>query len=117
MATGIGASGKSVGAGDQITILGTVTAISGTGPTATVTVQPVSGGSTISVKASDCYAPQATGPATSINGKSFDVGSQVSIPAEVTSVGGSGNTATLTSKLYSGTSVAPPSKSVNHPHK
>lgn len=116
MSTGIGATGKVIAAGDQVTILGTVSAISGTGPNASVTVQPVTGGSTFNAKASDCYAAQTDGVAISADGKGFGVGAQVSVPAVCTAVSGSGNGATLTSTLNSGASVPHPSTSANHPH-
>jgi hypothetical protein len=67
-------TGKSVSAGDQVTILGIATAISGTGPNALVTVSPQNGGSSFVAKASDMYAPQSSGPALSKSGKPFDVG-------------------------------------------
>lgn len=117
MATGTSITGHVVAVGDSVTIVGSVTAISGTGPSATVTVQPLTGASTFNVKASDCYAPQATGNAISADGKPFGVGSQVSVPAAVTSVSGSGSSATLTSTVNSGASVSHPANSVHAPHK
>lgn len=117
MATGTSITGKVVSAGDQVTIVGSVTAVSGSGPSATVTIQPLTGASTFNAKASDCYAPQGTGNATSLDGKPFGVGSQVSVPAAVTSVSGSGANATLTSTVNSGASVTHPANSVHAPHK
>lgn len=48
---------KPVNNGDAVTVVGTVTNVSGTGPTATLTVLLTSGGS-VSVKASDVYNAQ-----------------------------------------------------------
>jgi hypothetical protein len=115
MATGTGASGKTLSVG-PVTILGTVTAISGTGASASVTIQPISGGSTFTALASDCYAPKASGAAQGKAGAVFDVGSRVTVPALCTAISGSGATATLTSTLNSGTSVTHPSTSAQHPH-
>jgi len=50
-------SGKPVETGDQVTVVGNVTNVSGTGPTATLTVSTPSGQS-ISVQGQDVYAAQ-----------------------------------------------------------
>ena len=50
-------SGKPIQVADQVSVVGTITAISGTGPSATVTVLTDAGNS-VSVKASDLYAAQ-----------------------------------------------------------
>jgi hypothetical protein len=82
-----------------------------------VTIQPITGGSTFNALASDCYAPQSSGAATSQDGESFGVGSQVSVNGICTSVSGSGPTATLTTTLASsGSSVMHPAASAHHPH-
>jgi hypothetical protein len=98
--------GNVVQAGDDIVILGIVTAISGSGQTASVTVKDRSG-IVFTVLASDCAAPQAIGAAISRNGKPFGVGSEVTIPGSVVSVveNGSSLAATLTTKTTSSISV------------
>ena len=114
---GSGVAGNSVSVGDQITILGEVTAISGTGPNATVTVRTLVG-DTITVKAKDCYAPQTDGPAISKSGKGFSVGAQVSIAADVTAVTGTGKSAVVTSTAHaSSTSVSHAAATVHAPKK
>ena len=50
-------SGKPIQVADQVSIVGAITAVSGTGPSATITVLTDAGNS-ISVKASDLYAAQ-----------------------------------------------------------
>jgi len=114
---GTSLTGNSVNAGDQITILGNVTAVSGTGPNASVTVQTLTG-ETITVKAKDCYAPQTDGPAISKAGKGFGVGSQVSISADVVSVSGTGKSAVVTATTHaSSTPVAPSAGTAHAPKK
>src|SRR5260370_36103916 len=98
MSTAIGKIGNVINVGDEITALGTVTAISGTGSKALVTVS-TQAGDTITAQANDCYAPQTDGPAISHAGKGFSVGDQVSIMGFVTAISGSGKTAKLTTVL------------------
>lgn len=57
MAVATTRAGKPVEVADQVTIVGAVTAISGTGPSATVTVLTESGAS-VNVAGSDLYAAQ-----------------------------------------------------------
>lgn len=52
-------AGKPVNVGDQVSVVGTVTVVSSTGPSATITVLLGSGG-TVSVKASDLYNAQTS---------------------------------------------------------
>ncbi len=88
------ANGKAVAAGTHITILGTVTSITGSGPAAVVTVVDNLGNS-FTAPARDIYGPQTEGPAVGAAGKKFSVGDRVSIPAYVTATSGDGVTATL----------------------
>jgi hypothetical protein len=55
-AEGAGASGNKLAAGQDCTVAGLVTAISGTGNTATLTVITFSSGTSISVPAGACYS-------------------------------------------------------------
>jgi hypothetical protein len=117
MATGINADGKVVSANDQVTIMGSVDAVSGSGGSAVVTVIPLralaAGG--ISCKANDMNAAGIiSGNALSIAGKPFGVGDRVSVLGTVTSVSGSGADAVLTVTLCtSGNSVTVPAGSVH----
>ncbi len=114
---GNSADGKIVDSGDTVTINGTATAISGSGPKALVTVV-VPSGESFTAQAQDVAAPQTAGPALSRNGKNFDVGATVSAIGTATAVTGSNGQAQLTVTLHgSGTSVVTPSKSVHSPHK
>lgn len=92
--------GNSINIGDQITLLGTVTAVSGKGATASVTVLTLSS-DTVVVLAKDCYAPQTDGAAIGKGGKGFGVGAQVTIPGDVTGVSGTGKTAQVTMTTHS----------------
>lgn len=115
----LNSDGKVVSVKDQVTCMGTVNSITGTGGTATVTVVPNMGTTTISCQANDMNAVQddpGTAPATvtSISGKAFGVGDKASILGTVTNVSGSGQFATLTVKLCnSGSSVQVPAGSVH----
>ena len=93
-------NGNVVLAGDDVTVLGSVTAISGSGQSASVTVKDRSGLSFV-VPAGDCSAPQSVGVAISRNGKPFGVGSDVTIPAVILSVVESGQTSQAVAKTYS----------------
>ncbi len=114
----LSAAGKVVDAGDTVTILGTVTGISGSGPKALVTVTTANGGGSFVAQAQDIAAPQTPGPAFSRNGKTFDVGAQATVIGTATAVVGVDGQAKLTVTLHgSGTSVVTPSVSVHAPHK
>lgn len=52
-------SGKPVKVADQVTLVGTVTAVTGTGPTATITVQLSGSGNSVSAQGQDLYAAQS----------------------------------------------------------
>lgn len=111
------ADGKVVAVNDQVTIMGTVDTVTGTGGGATVTVLPNMGTVTVSCKANDMNSVQhpadATHAAVSISGKNFGVGNKVSVIGTVTAVSGSGAFASLTVKLTtSGNSVVVPAGSV-----
>lgn len=117
MVAGSGILGNSVNVGDQVTILGQVTAISGTGSKALVTVL-TNTGDTILVQANDCYAPQTDGPAKSKSGKGFSVNDNVSIAADVKAVVGTGKTAVVTSTVHSsGLTVSHAAGTVHAPKK
>ena len=53
-------SGKPININDQVTVIGFVTAVSGTGPTATLTVQLQGSGNSVSVQAQDAAASTQT---------------------------------------------------------
>jgi hypothetical protein len=95
MATGSGKNGSNINVGDEVTTSGTVTAISGTGSKATVTIVTPFGDTVVS-QANDCYGPQTDGPALSICGKGFSVGDNVSLMGVVTAISGTGQSAKLT---------------------
>ncbi len=86
--------GKEVVVEFEVTVLGVVTAISGKGSLAVVTVQDL-GGKIFTVLANEMYAPQTDGAAISISGKGFSVGDNVSVPAIVKSATGVNGNATL----------------------
>jgi len=96
--TAIGKVGQVVNVGDEVTVLGIVTAISGAGSKALVTVS-TQAGDTVTAQANDCYAPQTDGPAISHAGKGFSIGDPVSVMGIVTAIAGSGQTAKLTTVL------------------
>ena len=118
MATGTNYDGKVVSAGDQVTIMGSVDTITGTGGGATVTVIPLHAlaSGSISCKANDMNAAGiVSGAALSIAGKPFGVGDRVSVLGAVASVSGSGTGAVLTVTLCtSGNSVSVPARSVHN---
>lgn len=97
--------GKAVSVNDRVTILGNVTAISGS----TVTVRPLSQVATIDVNEKDTYGPQTDGSAKSLDGKGYAVADRVNVMGVVTSISGSTLTVTLNS---SGNSVSVHSGSV-----
>ena len=120
MATGINYDGRVVNVNDQVTIMGSINTVSGSGGGATVTVIPqraLASGS-ISCKANDMNA--ASRPydsdhvARSISGVSFGAaGENVSVMGTVTGISGSGGNAVLTVTLCnSGNSVTVPAGSV-----
>lgn len=112
---GTTSTGSTVDVGDSVSVLGEVKSISGTGPTATLTII-CNNGAITTAQARDCFAPQGIGPAISENGKPFGVGSPVTVKATVTSISGTGSNATLTTKANnSGTTSVAPSKSVTAP--
>lgn len=92
--------GKVIHVNDEVTVTGIATDISGTGPTATVTVETVLSIFTFDAKANDMNAVQTENtPAVSISGKHFGVADHVSVLGVVTDIAGSGDTATLTITL------------------
>ena len=95
--------------GSTITVHGTVSNISGTGPSATVSIITLKG-DVLVVLASDVSAPQDQGgPAVSSAGKTFNSGAQVTVSVAVSgfSVGASPSyVVTVTGKTYSGRSVS-----------
>lgn len=116
MATALTMNGNEVQAGEEVVILGTVTAISGSGQSASVAVKDRAG-IVFTVPASDCAAPQTSGAAISRNGKPFGVGAEVTVPGNVVSVMGSGAATTCTTKTYSATTVVHATVSSASPKK
>lgn len=116
MATGVNADGNIVSVGDQVTIMGTVNTVTGTGGGAVVTVIPrkaLASGSISCIGRDMNAAGLISGNAQSIVGKPFGVGDNVSVLGNVTAISGSGMGATLTVTLCnSGNSVTVPSRSV-----
>ena len=100
MATGIGKAGNIISVGDEVTTLGTVTAITGSGSNALVAVT-TQAGDQITVVAKDCYGPQSGGAAISHSGKGFSVGDNITVMGTVAAISGSGQSAQLTVKLKS----------------
>jgi hypothetical protein len=90
--------------GDEYTLRGFVTAISGTGALATVTVETALG-DIVSLPAKQCHAPQTEGPAMSADGKHFSVGDAVNISATVVSITGTGASAQVTSSVVTSAPV------------
>jgi len=112
---GVSATGSKVDVGDSVSVIGEVVSISGTGPTATLTIRCVDG-TTTTAQARDCFAPQGIGAAISENGKPFGLGSPVTLKCTVSSVSGSGSNAVLTVKTNTSSTVAvAPSKGVHAP--
>lgn len=107
------ADGKVVAVNDEVSILGLVVSLTGSGGTAVVTVQPLLTTSTITANANDMNAVDHPNDsdhvATSISGKHFgQAGERVSVLGTVTAVSGS----TLTVLLCaSGGSVTVPAGS------
>ena len=95
--------------GSTITVHGTVSNISGTGPSATVSIITLKG-DVLVVLASDVSAPQDQGgPAVSSAGKTFNSGAQVTVSVAVSgfSVGASPSyVVTITGTANSGRSVS-----------
>lgn len=116
MSTGIGKAGNVISVGDEVTTLGTVSAITGKGSKAVVTVV-THVGDTITAQANDCYGPQTDGPATSHSGKGFSVGDQVSVMGLVTAIAGSGQAAVLTTALKSSALVVKTTAVASHSPK
>jgi hypothetical protein len=114
----LNADGKVVAVNDEVTIMGSVNSITGTGGGAFVTVVPNMGTTTINCNANDMNAvqhdPGTTPTVTSISGKAFGVGDKVSVLGTVTGTSGSGQFAVLTVTLCnSGNSVQVPAGSVH----
>lgn len=53
-------NGKPINVGDAVTVVGTVSSVSGTGPTATVNVSTLGSSTSIAVQANDCAASSQT---------------------------------------------------------
>lgn len=53
-------AGKPINVGDNVTVVGTVSSVSGTGPTATVNVTGLGSGITVAVQANDVAASGQT---------------------------------------------------------
>lgn len=53
-------SGKPINLQDAVTVIGTVTAVSGVGPSAVLTVQLAGSGASVNVQAQDCSASTQT---------------------------------------------------------
>ncbi len=108
--------GKLVSVGDFVTILGAATAVSGTGVTATVTVETKMGDS-FSVQGGDCNAPMNfSGTAQSTDAIKFGQYDSVRVNGQVTAVsnGPSGPQGQLTVLLsYSQTTITVSSGAVN----
>ena len=106
MATGINVDGKTVSINDFVTIIGIISAVTGSDRNATVAVQPPLSTSTFTVTAQDLNTVEGTscGPAL---GNSLTVGNQCTVHGLVTAISGSGVTALLTVTLsVSGASVS-----------
>src|SRR5258708_2623889 len=86
--------GKEIVVETEATVLGVVTAISGKGSLAVVTVQDL-GGKIFTAPANDMYAPQTDGVAISMAGKGFSIGDSVSVPVIVKTVTGTNVNSTL----------------------
>lgn len=116
MATGTSCTGKTIIVGDQVSIQGTVYALSsGSGSTAVITVETNWTPNLISAQANDMNAVEqandALHTALSFNGgKNFgQVQDQVTVLGTVTAISGSGVTASLSVKLVtSGATVSVP---------
>jgi hypothetical protein len=101
------ADGKVVAVGDSVSIVGTVSAISGSGSLATVTVVTNLNDSIV-VKANDMNTPEGTVLTKGVNfsGSYFTTAAQCTVLGVVTAVSGSGQFAQLTViTASSGTSV------------
>jgi hypothetical protein len=109
MAVGLDYDGDNVRVADQVTIMGRVSSHAAQSTTIVTLF-----GDTITVPASNEFAPQTDGSLISAAGKGFSDGDRVSIPGVVTAVGsGLGQNAQLTVLLNGGTSVSVLSGAVN----
>ena len=102
--------GKVINVNDQVSIVGNVVSVSGTGSLAIVTVETALTPSTFNAQANDMNAVQTEGVAKSISGKAFGFAEdQVSVLGRVSAISGSGNTAALSVVLKtSGVTVTAP---------
>jgi len=100
--------GHTVNIGDQISIIGVITAV-GSGSNPTVTVQPPLSANTFTVNAQDITTYEGTAPGPA-RGNSVIVGNDCTTTGIVTGISGSGNTATLTVQAaVSGDVISAPS--------
>jgi len=104
------ADGKIVNVNDQVSIVGLVVSVSGTGSLAVITVETALTPNTFAAQANDMNAVQTEGVAKSISGKAFGfAGDQVSVLGRVSAISGSGNTAALSVVLKtSGNTITVP---------
>ena len=106
MATGINKNGKVINVNDAVSIVAKVASVSGSGSTATVTVQAPLDPGTFNIQANDAYAVQqeydSTSPdalylAVSIDGKHYgQAGDDLTALGVCTAISGSGLNAILT---------------------
>ena len=89
--------GQVVNVGDQVSVLGYITAV-GSGSNPSVTIQPPLSASTFTVTAQNLYTVEGTAPGP-INGNAATVGNDCTVRGVVTAISGSGNTAILTITL------------------
>lgn len=106
MSTGINIDGKTVSVNDQVSIIGKVVSVSGSGSLATVTVQFPLAASTNTAKGYDCQSVEfpvdGNHTARSIFGNAFGTaGDDITVMGTVTAISGSGITALLTVTLKS----------------
>lgn len=102
----VASNGTSINVGDPVCFSGEVTAVSGSGQKATITVL-LHNLQLIQTLAGDCFAtPLPGGKAVSENGVTFGVGSQVTVKGIVSSVVSAGNASTVSVKTNSQTVIA-----------
>jgi hypothetical protein len=106
MSTGINKNGGVVNVGDHVSIVAKVVSYTGSGSTASVTVQSPLDKSTYVIQANDCFAQthlaDTSHTAVSLQGRWYGVaGDDVTVLGVVTAISGSGINAVLSVQLIS----------------
>lgn len=106
MATGINKNGSTVSVNDHVSITAKVVSFTGSGSTASVTIQAPLDASTFVIQGNDCFAVEQPADAShtvrSLFGNAYGVkGDDITVLGLVTAISGSGQSAILTVTLIS----------------